>query len=163
MVNLSSMYRNMDIESKIATTKRTSDEKGVTDLWKKCILEITLTGRKFFMTSCASSLTKQVMMRGITIEDLTEPPIFKVLLPLRRAIYARMGLKFVKEKMCSPHDCNSSWCTWVTIKIEDNEPRAPPVPADLEGLLPMACSFLKTTGVVEDYHLRAILCQRTDR
>lgn len=102
-------------------------------------------------------------MRGVTVEDLKEPPVFKVLLPLRRAVYARMGIMSVREKMCSPHYHHSDWCKWSTIEMEDDEARAQPVPADPESLVLMAHKFLEAAGVMEDYHLSAIVCQITDR
>jgi hypothetical protein len=46
--------------------------------------------------------SKGIMMRGIAVEDMSKTPCHVLLLPLREAVYARMGLERVMEYMCLP-------------------------------------------------------------
>ena len=45
------------------------------------------------------------------MDSLEERPCHEVLQPLRRAVYARCGLKSVKEYLCNPQISSSVWLT----------------------------------------------------
>ncbi|GMH40235.1 hypothetical protein BSKO_08139 [Bryopsis sp. KO-2023] len=107
--------------------------------------------------------TRQVFVRGVSTGSLKQRSVHKVLGSLRRAAYARLGLRSVHERVCCPQDPPSKWLEGDTIQLNESQPRVPDIPSDPVDVVVMACGFLFTCGALEEFHCKALVLQIQDR
>ena len=96
-------------------------------------------------------LNKGLLMRGVGVEDMSKIPCHVLLLPLREAVYARMGLESVMEFMCLPEggEWGPEWGAEgrEVIVVGGENPQLQhhqqqQVTVQLPGILPRACNQL---------------------
>ncbi|GMH36129.1 hypothetical protein BSKO_03997 [Bryopsis sp. KO-2023] len=106
----------------------------------------------------------QTFMRGIAIEALNkERSIHETLAPLSKAVYARSGLKSVKEHLCIPSMRVEQWKDGWTIEITEDDVKAPMPPSSPGEVAILICQYLRAQNAISDFHFCALIGHVVDR